>query len=141
MEHEVHGRDAEHGHIEVKAVEHVRLDVLAVGLQEVAGEDPVDFAVLTLLLGDALGGGVLLQEVVHDGDEEARGAAGRVGDAVGGLGLHEIDHEADDVPRRAELAVDAGGGELAEQVFVEVALGVAPIEGKRLDHVHRCAEQ
>jgi hypothetical protein len=37
------------------------------------------------------------------------------------------------VARRAELAVDAGGGELAEQVFVEIALGVALIERQIVD--------
>ena len=60
-----------------------------------------------------------------DAHEEAAGAAGGVADDVGGLRLDEIDHQADDVARGAELAVDAGRGELAEQVFVEVALGVA----------------
>ena len=46
-----------------------------------------------------------------------------------GLRLEQIDHQADDVPGRAELAVDAGRGQLAEQVLVEVALGVALVSG------------
>ena len=41
------------------------------------------------------------------------------------LRLDHIDHQPDDVPGRAELAVDARRGEFAEQVLVEVALGVA----------------
>jgi hypothetical protein len=36
-----------------------------------------------------------------------------------------LDHELDDVPRRAELAVLTGGGDLAQHVLVEVAVGVA----------------
>ena len=63
--------------------------------------------------------------MLHHADQEAAGAAGRVADDLGGLGLEQIDHQPDDVPGRAELAVDAGRGQLAEQVLVEVALGVA----------------
>ena len=61
---------------------------------------------------------------MHHADEETRRAAGRVADDLSRLWLDQIHHQPDDVPRRAELAVDAGRGELAEQVFVEVALGV-----------------
>ena len=39
--------------------------------------------------------------------------------------------------RRPELAVDACGSQLAEQVFVEVALGVASCERQVVDHVDR----
>ena len=73
---------------------------------------------------------VLLQQVLHHADEEARRAAGRVADDLVGLRLDQIDHEPDDVPGRAELAVDARRGQLAEQVLVEVALGVAPVSGR-----------
>jgi hypothetical protein len=39
------------------------------------------------------------------------------------------------VAGRAELAVGAGGGDLAEHVFVEVALGVALVHGDFIDDV------
>ncbi len=48
-----------------------------------------------------------------------------------GCRLDHVHHQPDDVPRRAELPVDAGGGELAEQILVEVALGVARSAGAR----------
>ena len=60
---------------------------------------------------------------------------------LGRLRLEQLHHEADDVPRRAELAVDAGRGQLAEQVLVEVALGVALGERQLVDHVHRRDQQ
>jgi hypothetical protein len=42
-----------------------------------------------------------------------------------GVRRGQLDHQPDDVARRAELAVLPGAGDLAEHVFVEVALGVA----------------
>ena len=49
---------------------------------------------------------------------------------------HQLDHQPDDVARGAELAVLAGGGDLAQHVFVEVALGVAIVHGDLVDQVH-----
>src|SRR5713226_5079986 len=57
-------------------------------------------------------------------DEEAARSSGGVADALAGAGVAHLDHHADDVARRAELAVLAGGVELAEEVLVEVALHV-----------------
>ena len=42
-----------------------------------------------------------------------------------GVGCDHLDHEPDDVARRAELAVLPGRGDLAEHVLVKIALGVA----------------
>ena len=39
------------------------------------------------------GRGVLLQQVLHHADEEARRAAGRVADDLGRLRLEQVDHE------------------------------------------------
>ena len=64
-------------------------------------------------------------QVLRGGDEEARRAAGRIADHVLGRGRGHVHHQLDDVARGAELAVLPGGGDLAEHVFVEVALGVA----------------
>ena len=47
----------------------------------------------------------------------------------------QINHHVDDVSRRAELAVDASRCQLAEEVLVEIALGVALGEGQCVDHV------
>ena len=46
-----------------------------------------------------------------------------------GLRVEHLHHHADDVARRAELAVVPGGVELAEQVLVEVALHVLVLRG------------
>ena len=64
-------------------------------------------------------------QVLARRDQEARRTAGRVADDVGGLGRGEFHHQLDDVTRRAELSVLSGGGDLAEHVLVDVALGVA----------------
>ena len=72
------------------------------------------------------------------GDEEPGRAAGGVADDVLGCGVGHLDHELDDVPRRAELPVLPGGGDLAEHVLVQIALGVAVghVDGVELiDHV------
>ena len=68
-----------------------------------------------LLLVDALRRGVGSQQVLHDADQEAAGAAGRVADGLGRLRVQHLHHQVDDVARRAELAVDAGRGELASR--------------------------
>ena len=68
---------------------------------------------------------MVLHQVLRRGNEEARRAAGRVADRVLGRGGGHVHHQTDDVARRAELAVLSGGGNLAEHVLVEVALGVA----------------
>ena len=53
----------------------------------------------------------------------------------------QFDHQLDDVARGAELAVLPGAGDLAEHVFVEVALGVAVLHRHVVDHVHDLGEQ
>ena len=58
-----------------------------------------------------------------------------------GCGRGQLDHELDDVARGAELAVLPGAGDLAEHVFVEVALGVAVLHRHAVDHVHDLGEQ
>ena len=58
-----------------------------------------------------------------------------------GVGAVSLDHELDDVARRAELAVLPGAGDLAEHVFVEVALGVAILHRHLVEHVHDFGEQ
>ena len=110
VDHHVHGADAEHGAVGVVAVEH---GVHVVGAGGAVEED-VGLAVLA--------------EPVAGGDEEAGGAAGGVADGVVGAGLRQGDHHADDVARSAELAVDAGGGDFGEEVFVDVAADVGGFE-------------
>ena len=56
--------------------------------------------------------------MLHHADQEARRAAGGVADDLIRLRLDQIDHEPDDVPGSAELAVDPRRGQLAEQVLV-----------------------
>ena len=133
MEHQVHRRDPQHGRVEVEAVEHVVFHVLAVLFQPIA-----EVRLAPVVVGDrARRRRVLLQQVLQHAHEEAGRAAGRIRHRLVGLGLEQLDHEADDVPRGAKLAVDARRRELAEQVLVEVALGVALVERQGVDHVHR----
>ena len=64
----------------------------------------------------------------------SRGAAGGIADHVLGVRRDQLDHQPDDVARRAELAVLPGGGDLAEHVLVEVALGVAILHRHLVEH-------
>lgn len=66
---------------------------------------------------------------------------GRVDDDVVGARRHERDHEFDDVAGRAELAVLAGRGDLGQQVFIQVALGVAAVGIDRVQQVDDLGEQ
>lgn len=92
-----------------------------VGFEWVAG---VVFVSLATCLHDG-GVGVFLVEAKHHGDEGAAGAASGIADGVSGLGIEHFHHGGDDVTRGAELPADASGGELAEQVLVDVAFGIA----------------
>ena len=107
VQQHVHAADAQHGVVEVVAVERV--------LVEVAARRSV------LVDGVA----VVLHQVLRRGNEEARRAAGRIADHVLGRRGGHVHHQTDDVTRRAELTVLSGGGNLSEHVLVEVALGVA----------------
>ena len=118
VEEHIHAADAEHGGIEIVAVEG--------GLVEAAA-----------------GGGILVDgiavmgvEILGGGDEETGGAAGGIADLVLGRGSGHVHHELDDVARGAELAVLSGACNFPEHVFVEVALGVAVghVDGVKLVH-------
>ena len=118
--HHVHGADAEHGPVHVEAMEHV--------VEEVVLLPPVEEDGLLLIL----------LQILPRRHQEAGGAAGRVADHLLRAGVHELHHHADDVAGGAELAVDAGGGDLGEDVFVHVALGVGVVHllHEGVDAVH-----
>jgi len=84
--------------------------------------------------------GVHTVEIFHGAGEEAGGAAGRVADHLGGLRRDQLDHRVDDMARCTELAVDTGGGELAQQVFVDIAFYVALGQRQVVDHLQRGGE-
>ena len=68
-------------------------------------------------------------------------AAGRIADLVGRRRRGHLDHQLDDVARRAELAVLPGRGDLGEHVLVEVALGVAVVHRDVVEHVDDLRQQ
>ena len=107
VQQHVHTADAQHGAVEVVAVERA--------LVKVAARRGV------LVDGVA----VVVHQVLRRGNEEARRTAGWVADHVLRSGGGHVHHQTDDVARRAELAVLSGGGDLSEHVLVEIALGVA----------------
>ncbi len=85
--------------------------------------------------------GVLLAQVFARGHEKTAGAAGRVADGVGGGGRGHFHHQLDDVAWRTELAVLPCAGDLAEHVFVKVALGVAVVHGHGVEQVDHFGQQ
>jgi hypothetical protein len=102
----VHRADAEHGGVEVEAVE------------QAGAEVPPQLVVLKQRA-------VVLAQIFAGGDQEAAGATRRIADHVLRLGRDQLDHHRDDVARRAELGVLAGGRDLCQHVLVDVALGIA----------------
>ncbi len=107
VQQHVHAADAQHGGVEVVAVEGALV------------EPPAGLGVLV----DAVA--VVLDEMLGGGDEEAGRAASRIADDVVRRGRGHVHHQPDDVARGAELPVLPRGGDLAEHVLVEIALGVA----------------
>ena len=104
VEHQVHGRNAQHGAVHVKAGEHR------------AGK------MLPLLRGHAVL--VVGAEVLRTGHQKARRAAGGVADEVVRRGLHQFHHHVADVLGRAELAVLPCCCQLAQHILVQVALHI-----------------
>jgi len=102
----VHRADPQHGRVEVKAVEGAVVEVLAQGR-----------------IAEQLG--MLVAQIFARPDQEPAGAGGGIADRLAGPGLHQRHHQVDDVARGAELAILAGAGDLAQQVLVDVAFGVA----------------
>ncbi len=122
VEQHVHAADAEHRVVEVEAVEHTVVKVLA------------ELSVVE----DSR---VALAQVLARRDQEARRAAGRVADHVGGLRRRELDHEPDYVAWGAELAVLPGGGNLGKHVLVHIALSVAVVHGHLFEQVHHFCQE
>ena len=85
--------------------------------------------VAVVVVGQHVRARVGFEDVLVGVDEEAAGAGRRIADAFAGPRVHHLDHHADDVPRRAELAVLAGRVQLAQQVLVQVALHVLILAG------------
>ena len=104
MEHQVHGRNAQHGAVHVKAREHR------------AGK------MLPLFRGHAVL--VVGAEVLRTGHQKACRAAGGVADEVVRRGLYQFHHHVTDVFGRAELAVLPCGCQLAQHILVQVALHI-----------------
>ena len=102
-------------------------------------EHVIHVVVLVLPVEENLLLTVLLQ-IVADGHQEAGGAAGGITNDLVSLGLHQIHHHTDDMTGCAELAVDACGGDLGEQILVHIAPGVGGFELRHLliDAIHGC---
>ena len=82
-----------------------------------------------------LGGLALLAEVVDGAGEEAPGAAGGVEDGFAQARVDLLDDEAGDGPGGIKLPGVAGGLEVAEELFVDVAEEVAVVGGVEVDAV------
>ncbi|MNZ90479.1 hypothetical protein D3C78_1094420 [compost metagenome] len=121
VQQQVHGADAQHVLVEVEAGEHAVVEVLLV----VASRHRVAIAGAHVFLGS---------------HQEAAGAGGRITDGVALVAIQHRrghrHHQADDMPRGAELAVGAGAAQLGEHVFVEVTTGVAVAQVELVDQLH-----
>ena len=122
VQHHVHAADAQHGVVEVVAMEHAMVEV-------------------QVQLGVVEQRGVRVAQVFARRNEEAAGARGRVANGVGRRGGGHFHHQLDDVARGTELAVLPGAGDFAQHVFVEVALGVAVVHGHGVQQVHHLGQQ
>lgn len=84
---------------------------------------------------------MIFPQVFARGYKKATSSASRVAHHIGGSGFHHLNHKPDDVARRAELPVLTRRGDLAQHVFVEVALGVAVLHGDVIDEIDDLGQQ
>ena len=82
-------------------------------------------------------GGAPRLDTEPPGNEKPARAAGGVADHVRRGRRHHLHHQADDVPRRPELAVLPGRRNLAEHVLLDVALGVSVLHRDAVRHAWR----
>jgi len=122
VQQHVHAADAQHRIVEIEAVKHPMMKVL------VQARVAQHF-------------GMALAQVLTCGNEKAGSSTRRVADDVPRRRRSKLDHQPDDVPRRAELSVLPGGGDLAEHVFIEITLGIAILHRHLIDQVHDLCEQ
>lgn len=85
MQEEIHSGDAEHGLVEVETLQESALDVVAIGLEEIAGEMPLQLTILVADFLDELRSGKFLDEILDNGHEEAGSPSSGIAAAVGGL--------------------------------------------------------
>ena len=122
VQQHVHAADAQHRVVEVEAVEQIMMEVAR------------EFCVAKDLR-------MALAQILARGDKKTGRAAGRIADHVARLRRDHLDHQPDDVARRAELAVLTGAGDLGEHVLVQVALGVALLHRHLVDHIDDLRQQ
>ncbi len=82
-----------------------------------------------------------LAQILARGDKKTSRAARRIAEHVGRLRRDHLDHQPNDVTRRAELAVLSGGRNFRQHVLVQVALGVALLHRHLIDHVDDFGQQ
>jgi hypothetical protein len=121
--------------VDQREAHHVGRDVVAL---EVFGEAAFVFG---RERGVALGVGVGAQDVFVGRDQEAGGASGGVEDGLALLRGEHLDHEIDDVARRAELAGIALTAQHAQQILEGVAQALAVVVGKFLDDLEEGLER
>lgn len=83
---------------------------------------------------------VMFDQVFRGGDQEARGAAGRVADHILRRRRSHFHHQLDDMARSAELAVLPGSRDLAQHVLVEIALGIGIGHVDAVELVHHVGQ-
>src|SRR5437868_15443505 len=86
VQQHVHAADAKHRIVEIEAVEHLMMEVLA--RARVAQDFRMSFT-----------------QILSGGHEKAGSPARGIADYVARCGGGKLDHQPDDVPRRAELSV------------------------------------
>jgi hypothetical protein len=117
VEDEVHPGDADHGAVVVVAVEEaVEIGCLPSGQTGRTSCGVPSHSRRSTSRGRCVG--LPMQEGI---EQEAAGAAGGIEDLLAKLRLEQLDHEADDVARGAELPVLAGLLHLFEQILEDVA--------------------
>ncbi len=126
VEHQVHERYPGHCRVEIESVERIAPEFLPVLLVGDVVADEVVILPLAVDFKEVGGARVLSYDVLVGVDEEPGRAARRIADTVGDVGgVDQLDDHPDDMTRGgAELSVLPGGGELGEEVFVDVALGI-----------------
>ena len=105
MEHKVHAADAKHSHarVGVEAGQGLCLAELVFFFGEPASCQAMGIALLVVSNVARVSMG--FEEVLPGIDEEAAGSGGRVADALAWARITHGDHHADDVARRAKLAI------------------------------------
>lgn len=123
VEDQVHHAEADHRGVEVEPEQRFFLEIFPLFFIDDLVADQIPGRSVFVKF-QQIPARVFFQNVLVSPDQKSARAESQIADSMAEFGIDQRDDHADDVARGSELAVFAGCVEFAQEVLIEVALGV-----------------